>query len=89
MSFGPSGVDSIASNVFAYLYLKKKLNVVSNTAPFIAAAARSPGATNWSYGTIPPPYFTPPTSDPTPIPIEPRNSSGSAKPVRKMPHRRR
>ena len=55
MSVGPSGVASIASKVFAYLYLKKKLNVVSNTAPFIAAAASRPGATNWSYGTIWPP----------------------------------
>ena len=39
-----------ASKVCAYLNLKKKLNVVSSTAPFIAAAAMSPGATNSSYG---------------------------------------
>ena len=45
-----SGVASIASKVCAYLNLKKKLNVVSSTAPFIAAAAINPGATNWSYG---------------------------------------
>jgi hypothetical protein len=41
-----SGVASMASKLRAYLNLKKKLKVVSNTAPFIAAAASRPGATN-------------------------------------------
>src|SRR5262249_46360091 len=61
MSVVPRGVASMASKVFAYLYLKKKLNVVSNTDPFIAEPARSPGATNTSYGTALPPKFTVPT----------------------------
>src|SRR4030088_3362387 len=42
------GVASMASKLRAYLNLKKKLNVVSNTDPFIAATASSPGATNLS-----------------------------------------
>ena len=68
-----SGVASIASKVCAYLNLKKKLNVVSSTAPFIAAAAISPGATNWSYGIgSPPGPGTFPTSPPTPMPIDSR-----------------
>ena len=43
-----SGVASMASKLRAYLNLKKKLKVVSNTDPFIAATASSPGATNVS-----------------------------------------
>src|SRR5215203_5208013 len=39
MSRGPSGVESTESYSFAYLSLKKTLNVESNTAPFIAADA--------------------------------------------------
>ena len=72
----------------AYLNLKKKLNVVSSTAPFIAAAAIMPGATNWSYGIGWP--FGPgtfPISPPTPMPIESRYSNGSSRPVtNKQPH---
>jgi hypothetical protein len=36
----------MAVKLFEYLYLKKKLNVASNTQPFMAAAASRPGATN-------------------------------------------
>ncbi len=39
------GVASIASYVFMYLYLTKKLNVVSKIDPFIADVASSAGAT--------------------------------------------
>src|SRR5262245_32459270 len=42
----PTGVASTASYVCEYLYFTKKLKVVSSAAPFIAAAASSPGATN-------------------------------------------
>jgi hypothetical protein len=38
----------MASKVLAYLNLKKKLNVVSKMAPFIAATAINPGATKAS-----------------------------------------
>jgi hypothetical protein len=44
----PSGVASMPSNVLAYLNLKKKLKVVSNTVPFIAEVASMAGATNRS-----------------------------------------
>ena len=46
MSIGPIGVVSIASYSFTYLNLKNTLNVASYTAPFIALAASSAGATN-------------------------------------------
>ncbi len=46
MSPGDSGVDRIAVNVLLYLSLKKKLNVLSLIAPFIAAVASNAGATN-------------------------------------------
>src|SRR5215510_12851769 len=84
------GVASIASKVCAYLYLKKKLNVVSSTAPFIAAAAMRPGATNSLYDTSSPPGpGTLPTSPPTPSPIDSRYSAGSRNPVRNRYHCRR
>jgi hypothetical protein len=43
-----SGVARIASKVLAYLYLTKKLKVVSNTTPFMADTASMPGATKTS-----------------------------------------
>ena len=46
MSRVVSGVASIWSKVLEYFSLKKKLNVESSSAPFIAAAASMPGATN-------------------------------------------
>ena len=55
-----------------YLNFTKKLNVVSSTAPFIAAEAINPGATNWSYGTEWPLTLIAPTSPPTPRPIDNR-----------------
>ena len=45
------GVASTASYRCDYLILKKMFIVESYTAPFIADAASSAGATNWSYGT--------------------------------------
>ena len=46
MSLVVSGVASIWSKSLLYFSLKKKLNVESSSAPFIAEAASMPGATN-------------------------------------------
>jgi len=55
------------------LSLKKKLNVLSVIAPFIAEAASRAGATNSAYGIgWPPGPVTSPTSLPSPNPIERR-----------------
>ena len=67
-----SGVASICSNSFSYFSLKKKLNVESRSAPFIAEAASMPGATNSAYGMTSPLNSNPDTSCPTPTPIENR-----------------
>ena len=80
----------MASYVCEYFSLMKKLNVVSSTAPFIAAAAMSPGATNVSYSTGTP--FGPgtlPTSAPTPMPIDSRYRNGSTRPERNTSQPRR
>src|SRR5689334_3512367 len=84
ISPAPTGVATIASYVCEYLYLMKKLNVVSSSAPFMAADASNPGATNCLYDTISPPTLIDPTRLPTPTPIDRRNSSGSRNPDRKM-----
>ena len=71
MSRTPSGVASMPSKVLAYLNLKKKLKVVSNTVPFMAEVASMVGATNTSYATgRPPGPGRSPTRAPTPMPIE-------------------
>ena len=46
ISIGRTGVASIASKVLTYFILKKKLKVVSASAPVIAEAASIAGATN-------------------------------------------
>jgi len=56
----------------SYLSLKKIPNVESSTAPFIAAAASIPGATNAAYSTVWPWNWKPSISCPTPTPIEKR-----------------
>jgi hypothetical protein len=56
-----------------YLSLKNTLYVESNTAPFIAAAARRPGAMNAAYGIgRPSGAGSEPTRDPSPCPIATR-----------------
>ena len=57
-----SGVASIWSNSLLYFSLKKKLNVESSRAPFIAEAASMPGATNSAYGMTWPLSSNPDTS---------------------------
>ena len=72
-SRGPSGVASTESYSLANLSLKNTLNVESNTAPFIAEAASSAGATKSAYGTTrPPSVVTVLISAPRPIPSENR-----------------
>src|SRR5580765_6762026 len=61
MSPAPTGVATTASYVCEYLYFTKKLNVVSSSAPFIAADASRPGATNCLYETSSPPKLIDPT----------------------------
>ena len=57
----------------AYFILKKMLKVLSKTAPFIAEAASSAGATNAAYGTcVPSAVVTVPTRAPMPMPSENR-----------------
>src|SRR3954469_24958178 len=61
--------------------LPKKLNVVSDSAPVIAAEASMAGATNSAYPTRRPSGSRrSPMSPPTPIPIENRQSTGSTNP---------
>ena len=72
------------------LDLTKKLNVVSSSAPFIAAVASRPGRDERAgSSTVWPPTCRSPTSLPTPMPIDSKNRIGSAKPDRKMYHMRR
>src|SRR5690349_9936540 len=75
---GRTGVASTASNVFMYFSLKKKLNVVSDSAPDMADTASMAGATNEAYSIVRPPTVRFPTRAPTPI--DSRYSSGSKNP---------
>ena len=52
--------------------LKKKLKVLSRTAPFIAEVASIAGATNAAYSMVSPLNSKDSTSLPTPTPIENR-----------------
>jgi hypothetical protein len=56
-----------------YLSLKNTLNVESNTAPFMAAAASSPGAMKAAYEIgVPSGPGSVPISEPSPCPIATR-----------------
>src|SRR5690606_19132099 len=89
-SRGPSGVASTESYRRAYLSLKNTCVVESKTAPFIADAASSAGATKIAYWTtVPSSVRTSPTSAPMPTPIANRKKTGSKKPDTMIVHVRR